>query len=292
MYITSTKFFGSTFAVSILLFAGAVHTTVQAQTTEVALVKLNSYSFTSHSIYTRAQGGSPSEHRDTTGAQATGTGIAFANSAGDAAGSVCLDPHAVATGYAVSYVFAGYGSPRTTKAACWRDLWVEDEGPPPAYAEVDLVSISYGNADWKIPDTQTGNTWIEATINLVGTAALDAPDDALIVVDSSSGGTVQVGNTYLIVTFLDEGGIEVDGTLMDLDGPHTLDNVLYPGPSVTLTARQYIAPGVTFTTYSDHWLPSIFDIHTGPDDTIFIGAGVIGETYIESTNLKAFVGSP
>jgi hypothetical protein len=289
--MASTKCFASTFTVWIVLFAGAFHTTVHAQTTEVPLEKLNAYSFTTHSIYVRAVGGN-GEFRDTTSAQGTGIGIAFANSVGDPAAASALNPHAVASGAAVSYVFAGYGSTRVTKAACWRDLWVEDEGPPPAYAEVELNSTSYGYADWKIPDTQTGDTWIEATINLAGTGALDTPDTELVVVDCTSTGVVQVGNTYLEVTFLDEGGIKVNGTLMDLSGPQTIYNVIYPGPSVTFTARQYMAPGVAFTTYSDHVLPIIFDIHTEPDDSVSIGAGILGETYIESTNLKAFVGSP
>jgi hypothetical protein len=222
---------------------------------------------------------------------ATGAGVAAANSADDPAAAVAWDPHAFASGKAVSYALAGYGARRFTKAAVWRELYTIDEGPEPAYAEVDLQYFSSGYADWKIPSTQTGNTWIQATIIISGTGGIEEPGSPFVEVNSSSFGTVIVGNTYLDVTILEDGGVRVNGTLMDLDGPHAINNVTYYDTVVQFTARQYISPGTEFSTYTDQADWPVRDIHTEPNNSESIGAGIIGETWLESVDLKAFVGN-
>lgn len=222
-------------------------------------------------------------------AQAWAEGPIYANAStiNNGAAAESFDPHALAAGEAVTIGSAGYGAARRTSGQLYENLFLEIEGLG-TYAEVALSHGSGGAVVWEFPESQTGNTWIESQITVEG--APSNPEGAppgIFVQYGWADGIITIGDTELEFRFQADGDIEVSGTLWDLDGPHQI-NETYPGPVVTLTARQYIDPD---TEIRQEVSMFGYQFNKTLETESYLGEGLIVQVAAKTT-LKAYVGSP
>jgi hypothetical protein len=121
-----------------------------------------------------------------------------------------FNPHAFAEANAYTIAQAGYGSLKITSGWCWLDFYVE--ASPGAFAGAGALFSTFGQAEWKIPDSQTGNTWIEAQIQIIGVGGWGTPPDANIHVHVARNGRVKVAGSELNFISYDDGTVLVWGT--------------------------------------------------------------------------------
>jgi hypothetical protein len=265
-----------------------------AQPTEVPLEKTWSSAYAEHRIEVQAVN-ELGWDADVTSATATGVSQAIASTLPVPLHAGASVSGASASGYGYNSALGGKADGKTS-ASCFRYLYVSSASGGP-WASCAMGHAAVGEARWRIPASQTGNTWIQAKITLVGIGTWVPPENYFHV-HLACVGRVDVGGTRLEYTMHDNGDIHVFGTLMDLDGPHVINSV-FSGPVVVLTAREYISPGSVFTTLSsqfhdDEMQEAPFHLHTvnfEPDDP-YIAVGILGTTKAESSELKAFIGIP
>jgi hypothetical protein len=267
-----------------------VLTTARAQD-EVDIERLSAATQAFHEITVFATNGN--SDGDYTVDFTYGTTEAIASTMDAQAGAAVFDPNAGAFGSAYNIAHAGWGRNRNTEGICYRDLYVYSKPTHPGVqAWCDMDHSADAEAHWTIPEGETGDTWIQAEIELVGIAGwAHGSPDGQIKTEIGCIGAVEVADSYIGYIMWPDGTIDVNGTLMDLDGPHQI-NATFPGPVVTFTVRQYIDPGTEFVTYTSHGsLDFNFDLYT----EVYQGypaQGVFGTTMARSKHLEAYVGDP
>jgi hypothetical protein len=260
---------------------------------EVDLERLSAETSAAHQIYVFATNGGTT-NVDWANAGETGTTEAIASSMApvDQAGAAVVDQNAGAFGGGLNIARAGWSRNRITEGSFYRDLLVYSEPSHPAVRA--LCEESFGNvaeAHWKIPEDETGDTWIQAEIELVAPGAWADTEEDQIYSQFGIFGAVEVADTYIAYFMWPNGTIEVSGRLMDLDESHEIDET-FPGPVVSFTVRQYVDPGDEFITYTSHDSYSLganlwTEVYEGYPEQ-----GVVGTTMARSKHLEAYVGDP
>jgi hypothetical protein len=223
----------------------------------------------------------------------TGTSQATASTLLDPAYASVSDPDATASAWGYNTALAGYGSSnKITSALCYRNVAVSAD-PDPTNASAVMLHGAEAFAKWKISESETGDTWIQADVQLVGQIPNGGgfPTEG-VVTWLDCWGYIVVADTDLFYEMYADGTIHVYGFLSDLDGLEWIDTV-YPGP-VTFTVRQYIDPGVEFWTEAYHYStvePWGMDVFTINHDESVTGS-LERTTYAKISHLEAYVGSP
>jgi hypothetical protein len=268
---------------------------VNGQPIEVPLSKISSSAAAFHRVTVQSWNEFDTD-TDSKSADVSGISQAIATTMPAHLRALCAVSNASASGFGYNSALAGKGDAKTS-ALCFRYLSIQ-AAPDVTSANSILEHIAFGEAHWEIPQSQTGNTWIEAEITLVGFPPNLASSQDNFHVHLVCIGSVEINSTDLAYLMFDNGDIVVNGILTDLDGQHQIDEV-YTGPSVQLTSREYLAPGVEFRTLTTHESSSEFDqdqpfdLHnTNSDPGDPYVSEVIQWTTKAESKLKAFVNNP
>lgn len=282
---------GVAFVVSIGLWAIPASQANAQSSVPLQLVSAFSSAVNAPKVYVWNQNDPGAEDEQSEGATGTTSALASTMSLSRHAVKQTQYPpigHGIAYGY--SEALAGYGRNNTTSALCYRYLWIHTEAG--AYAGVLDGHSPYGEAFWKIPEGTTGNTWIQADIEISGAGAWRNTGTSNARSKVETTGTVWVADSSVEYYTYANGTIHIDATLYDLDDVAHEVHADYPGPILTLTVRQHIAPGTEFRTYADHnsGNGTPFELENVSYQAVTVG--LAGTTFARSRHLEAYVGDP
>jgi hypothetical protein len=264
---------------------------VPAEPVEIPLQKTESGAYASHILLLDGAGGTGS-FSDASGPEDEDPEFAFAATLPPDIGGTADDPHAMAYGHAYQTSIAGnHASPNNdTSVLMSMDIYAENE--PGAWATVGFHTYwAYAYAHWMVDAEVTETPWIESAIAIVGSSGGYSSSGGLIATSANCGGNVVVADSRIQYSYDDDqGGLQIWGTLMGLDGPHEI-NTFTSAPGMVLIARQYVVPGVEFATGSDQMDGQAHVTASQDELDHVIGGGLFGEVSA-SVTVRAYIGTP
>jgi hypothetical protein len=179
---------------------------------------------------------------------------------------------------------AGQGADNRMSAETHYQIFAENEPGAYGHALFTQENLVYGSADWTVNAAPDDNPWIESKIKMIVDAAPGSGQPGEIQLHAHSEADVTIADTHITATTDEDGLVHVAGTLMDLDGPHTI-SIDTINSVVILTARRYVK---NFSAYVD--TSGIGEVTANQSDGFF-GEGLDGDMLALAT-LRAFVGTP